>query len=675
MRPSLVLLLASLGLTLGCPTPKDTGETTPETDLCPAPEDDLDGDCFAEPEDCDDSDYYVNPDADEVPYDGKDNDCAGDGDLTDWDGDGYDGEMAGGDDCNDGNPDIYPGAEETCQDRYDGVDRDCDGSEPTADCDGDGYDRWEDCNDELAESYPGAEETWYDGVDGDCDMQSDYDQDADGYDHEDYGGDDCDDTRTDVYYGAQELLDGVDHDCNGETDRLDQNDAFIEYLGDNYNDYDYYVGWRSEWSSDYDGDGLMDIVACGPYWGYCSYDKESYEQGLCYVLPGSGPGADDNFAANDLGYMKGGAYEYLGYGMSVVGDLDGDGLDEVVAGAPTYTISGYKGAALLFTGADLVDLATLSTADATATLYGSSYFGCDVSNIDDVDGDGVAEIIVGAYDISGSQEFAVWSGADAIAGGNLHSSSALATFSSSGYGGDTMGAGDFDGDGLAELITGSDGFEWVLDESGEFYVKEGQNGAMYIISGDDLAAGGSFTGSSAVTISGSDSEGLGWRNSWTYDSDGDGYDELLASGFYADGDEDQAGVVYVIDGDDAMDGGSASSLASFTIQGSTENGWGSAATRPADLDGNSLGDLVFVNIGDMVSDIKSANYVFLDSSISAGGSAVASDSSMYFSSKYEDDQYGFAADFADYDGDGDDDVLMSAYYPMEGKVWAFESDL
>jgi hypothetical protein len=51
----------------------------------------------------------------------------------------------------------------------------------------------------------------------------------------------------------------------------------------------------------------------------------------------------------------------------------------------------------------------------------------------------------------------------------------------------------------------------------------------------------------------------------------------------------------------------------------------------------------------------------------------ASDSGYYFASKYQDDLYGWAGDFHDYDGDGDDDIMMAAYYPMEGKVWMFES--
>ncbi len=381
MRPSLILMLASLCLTVACPKPEDTGSPSTNPDTCPPPEEDQDGDCFAPPEDCDDTNPYVYPGADEVPYDGVDNDCAGDGDLTDWDGDGYDGGRDG-DDCNDGNPDIHPGAEETCEDKYNGVDADCDGSEQTYDCDGDGFNGagagYDDCNDEDPDAHPGAAEIYYNGVDNACDgMGEEYDQDGDGDDHADYGGTDCDDTDATSYYGAPEQLDDIDHDCNGEPGRMDQADGFAEYLGSNYNDYDYYIGWRADWISDMDGDGLDDMVACGPYWGYCSLDKDSYIQGRCYILPGAGEGESSFFADNQIATITGGAEEYLGYGMAVVDDLDGDGYDEVLAGSPVYTISGGSGAAHLFSGADILHLGNITAADATAAIFGEDYYGAD----------------------------------------------------------------------------------------------------------------------------------------------------------------------------------------------------------------------------------------------------------------------------------------------------------
>ncbi len=84
--------------------------------------DDLDGDGYSPPADCDDSDPDIHPAAVDVPYNGIDEDCDG-ADLTDVDGDGHDGELAGGEDCNDANPEIHPEAEELCDN---GTDEDCD---------------------------------------------------------------------------------------------------------------------------------------------------------------------------------------------------------------------------------------------------------------------------------------------------------------------------------------------------------------------------------------------------------------------------------------------------------------------------------------------------------------------------------------------------------------------
>jgi len=86
--------------------------------------DDADGDGFTENTgDCDDTDFYINPEATETPYDGIDQDCDG-SDLTDVDGDGYDAIVAGGDDCVDTDAGSHPGATEIC----DSLDNDCDGT-------------------------------------------------------------------------------------------------------------------------------------------------------------------------------------------------------------------------------------------------------------------------------------------------------------------------------------------------------------------------------------------------------------------------------------------------------------------------------------------------------------------------------------------------------------------
>jgi hypothetical protein len=157
------------------------------------------------------------------------------GDDIDWDGDGWTVDEG---DCDDSDPSTHPEAEE----EVDGVDNDCNGSvdEGTIayDDDGDGYCESSpcvntsltesDCDDNDASVHPGAEEV-VDGVDNDCDGSVDeettaYDDDGDGYCegppcvNTSLTEPDCDDNDASVHPGADEVVDGVDNDCDGSVD-------------------------------------------------------------------------------------------------------------------------------------------------------------------------------------------------------------------------------------------------------------------------------------------------------------------------------------------------------------------------------------------------------------------------------------------------------------------------
>jgi len=194
----------------------------------------------ADPGDCDDDNAAVNPDATEI-CNGIDDDCdtyidADDSDVAgaftyyiDHDGDGYgsgtyleisceeiDGWTLDSSDCDDLDADVFPGADEVCN----GVDDDCDG---TVD-EGEAIDM----------------STWYADADGDgygdagstaiaCDAPTGYVEDAT----------DCDDEDDAVNPDAVEVCNGVDDDCDGETDTDDDDltDGTAYYLdhdGDGY---------------------------------------------------------------------------------------------------------------------------------------------------------------------------------------------------------------------------------------------------------------------------------------------------------------------------------------------------------------------------------------------------------------------------------------------------------
>ena len=207
--------------------------------------------------DCDDADPNQYPGAPEV-CNYEDDDCDGevdegvrptfywDGDLDGWCNvtvttldfcsladanatavNGQWGDVVG--DCDDENADIHPEVVEVC----DGVDNDCDGVVDDGTCtddpiftdpvdgDGDGFvEALGDCDDGDWTAYPGAEELC-DGVDNDCDGEVDEVedcQDADGDGYSPFEGD-CDDANPTSNPAAEEVLeDGRDNDCDGEVD-------------------------------------------------------------------------------------------------------------------------------------------------------------------------------------------------------------------------------------------------------------------------------------------------------------------------------------------------------------------------------------------------------------------------------------------------------------------------
>src|SRR5690348_17115041 len=148
-----------------------------------------------------------------------------------------------------------------------------------------------------------------------------------------------------------------------------------------------------------------------------------------------------------------------------IGDVDGDGIADIVTTAPTHGAGGSKAGRIYVysTGTGML----LWTADGRA----SDELGSGVEAAGDTNGDGIPDVV--ASGPSGSGIAHIYSGRD---GRVLH------TFNSNTpdelFGNHISGAGDVDGDGYADVIVGSPGKEGESTVAGHAYLYSGKDGHL-----------------------------------------------------------------------------------------------------------------------------------------------------------------------------------------------------
>jgi hypothetical protein len=541
-------------------------------------------------EDCDDTDVNVNPDADEVcDPDDRDEDCDGaadddddstlDDDKTtlyadlDSDGfgdpgsallacDGVDGYVVDNTDCDDGDVAINPAAQEVCD--ADNVDEDCDGdvddadgsvdastfSTFYADTDADGYGDSAstnaqcdpgggfvadstDCDDSLDTVFPEAGETCNDGVDSDCDGS-----------------------------GTTETFSGVSTSVCVLTAGVVETEALRTYTG-----LSSLGGIGAAFGAgDLDGaaEGADEVVIGAPGTSR-SVPVTNTEGGAVYVLPSQ---LDDGLPANDsLSLTTGVAHRFRGnddeqwVGAAVaVGDVDDDGIADLVVGAPGVSRNGSgsnpKGTVYVvagpITGTGDSVLATVADHSAVGKNGQNSLGGALVIG-GDADNDGTSGDMLVAAPTCGEAFYGdeVYEGAGQVVFVSAGFGSLPATLSAttgddgwvgSGTGsnptcaGWAVGMGDFDATGIDVLFM-SEPLAGGLDH-GRVYLDTYDGTSGGIDSADFVwgPGGGSLFGSAIATG----------------DLDNDGYDDAILSATY---DGAGTGTVYILDGDHAWSSG------------------------------------------------------------------------------------------------------------------------
>ncbi len=382
-------------------------------------------------------------------------------------------------------------------------------------------------------------------------------------------------------------------------------------------------------AGDVNGDGFDDLIIGAPRAGeitryYSPYGGFEYDaRGEVYVVFGTTNGFEPELDLTTFdgsnGFTISGLDENdnLGRSVSSAGDINGDGIDDLVIGASGAGYSSFsrEGEVYVVFGTTEgfepeLDLTTLdgNNGFAISGLDENDRLGRSVSSAGDVNGDGIDDLVIGApyadggtayygdkpgdaYVVFGTTEgFEPELDLTALDGSNGFTISGLDE-------GDRLGisvssAGDVNGDGIDDIIIGASG----AGRGGETYVLFGSNDEFS--SNLDLTT---LDGSNGFTISSIDeSDSLGRSVSSAGDFNGDGFDDLIIGAPYADSSsyDSSEGKVYLLFGKsdgfepgidltqlDAKDG-----LVISGLDGS--DFFGSSVSNGGDVNGDGFDDLI-----------------------------------------------------------------------------------
>lgn len=401
--------------------------------------------------------------------------------------------------------------------------------------------------------------------------------------------------------------------------------------------------WTAPWyldvgrlPNDYDGDGYSDIAISA-----IGYSDDFSRQGIVYVFSGSPSGLQstpqnlDNPAPSEGGRF--------GHSLAPAGDIDGDGFSDLIVG------NGGGDQATVYYGSS----SGLSGGQVLQGDLGSK-FGAAVAGVGDVDGDGYADVVVGAPKPTETGIIYLFLG-----GSERIIDVEPISFENPDRSGEEFGiylaaAGDLDANGFADFVVGaprnSGGGQAIvyygspagpIESTDYLFNPDSQEGARF---GDVVAYAG--------------------------DLDRDGYSDLAVSAPFHDGEHAGEGRVYLYRG--GLEGHVSDAWLTLMLDNTAIAGkFGFRVASVGDIDRNGFDDLI---VGATQEDVFELNdgtaYLFLNSvaGIAAGSPRALRNPQAGHGNAF----FGTAASSSgDIDGNGYPELLISAPEQIDGEGVVF----
>jgi hypothetical protein len=364
-------------------------------------------------------------------------------------------------------------------------------------------------------------------------------------------------------------------------------------------------GWIARNIGDVDGDGVNDVTTSAP-----TNNEGGQAAGKVYAYSGK--------TGQLLWERVGPAGAQLGLGIEAAGDVNADGVPDVIAGGPGV------GRTWVYSGRNGEDLLVLE-AEAEGDVFGRK-----VSDVGDVDGDGHDDVMVGAPSNDESGDNA---GKSYVYSGRTGRVLWSARGQNSGDAFGSAGAGFVSEDGMVWLVVGAPG----VANGGRTYVYKGlEEEPAFVIDADET---GSSLGGMFVSVVG--------------DVDTDGVPDVYASDWSNNAKGASTGRVFV-------HSGANGTLLHVLTGEAAGDGFGIGPADAGDVDGDGYDDLV-IGAWQHASAAPSGGKIYLYS----GRTGEVLDT---FTGKVPGETLGFdATGMGDVNGDGVIDLLVtSAWSAING---------
>ena len=401
--------------------------------------------------------------------------------------------------------------------------------------------------------------------------------------------------------------------------------------------YDYF-GSAIASAGDVNNDGYDDIIVGAPG------NSDSNDVGNAYLYPGSATGLSTTAAWT----ATGAAGDYFASSVASAGDVNNDGYDDVIVGAPANSDGDNAGDAYLYLGSS-AGLSASASWTATGEAAGD-YFGSSVASAGDVNDDGYDDIVIGAY---GSNDGSNDAGKAYVYLGSASGLSASASWTATGeaagdyFGSSVASAGDVNGDGRCDVIIGA----YHNNDGG------GDAGKAYVYLG---SATGLSTTAQWTAIGEAAYDRFGASVASTGDVNGDSYDDIIVGAHYNDDGGNNAGKAYVYLGSAT----GLSTTAAWTATGEAAGDYlGASVASAGDVDGSGCNDIIVSAHGnnDGGNDAGKA-YVYLGSA-----TGLSTTASWTETGEVAVDYFGTSvASAGDVDGDGYNNIIVSAHGNNDG---------